>query len=145
MHSKEYYRFYSDWRPCLLADKDCSEGSVVRTVACDLLAKNQVAVAVIKQVSEVSEEMVAQLTPKLLSIPKRDRIMSDIDEESDVVMPIESGPSVEDDQQPQDSQNLLSLLEDNEKISHLFRCARVEGLDTVEGLLLFGKKKKCKS
>ncbi|GFS12293.1 WD repeat and FYVE domain-containing protein 3 [Elysia marginata] len=26
-----------------------------------------------------------------------------------------------------------------EKISHLFRCARIQGLDTAEGLLLFGK------
>jgi len=43
-----------------------------------------------------------------------------------------------DQDQPQDSQNLLRLLEDNEKIGHLFRCARVEGLDTIDGLLLFG-------
>ena len=25
------------------------------------------------------------------------------------------------------------------QISHMFRCARIQGLDTVEGLLLFGK------
>jgi hypothetical protein len=41
--------------------------------------------------------------------------------------------------QPQDWQNLLRLLEENDKISHLFRCARVQGLETVDGLLLFGK------
>ena len=33
----------------------------------------------------------------------------------------------------------MRLLEENEKISHLFRCARVQGLETVDGLLLFGK------
>lgn len=42
-------------------------------------------------------------------------------------------------QQQQDWQNLLRLLEENEKIGHLFRCARVQGLETVDGLLLFGE------
>ncbi len=35
--------------------------------------------------------------------------------------------------------NLFRLLEENDKISHLFRCAKVQGLETVDGLLLFGK------
>lgn len=38
-----------------------------------------------------------------------------------------------------DNQTLLRMLEDQEKISHMFRCARIQGLDTTEGLLLFGK------
>lgn len=38
-----------------------------------------------------------------------------------------------------DNQTLLRMLEDNEKISHMFRCARIQGLDTSEGLVLFGK------
>lgn len=38
-----------------------------------------------------------------------------------------------------ESQTVLRLLEDREKISHMFRCARIVGLDTFEGLLLFGK------
>ncbi|XP_040162619.1 WD repeat and FYVE domain-containing protein 3-like isoform X4 [Anopheles arabiensis] len=38
-----------------------------------------------------------------------------------------------------DSQILLRLLEDKEKVSHIFRTARIQGLDTFEGLLLFGK------
>ncbi|CAH0558995.1 unnamed protein product [Brassicogethes aeneus] len=47
---------------------------------------------------------------------------------------------VEEEQQtPQpDNQTLLRLLEDNEKITYMFRCARIQGLDTTEGLLLFG-------
>nr|XP_037269371.1 WD repeat and FYVE domain-containing protein 3-like isoform X4 [Rhipicephalus microplus] len=38
-----------------------------------------------------------------------------------------------------DNQSVLRLLEKGEKITHMFRCARVQGLDTCEGLLLFGK------
>ncbi|KAK9506438.1 hypothetical protein O3M35_008379 [Rhynocoris fuscipes] len=48
------------------------------------------------------------------------------------------GPSGEDESPP-DNQSILRLLENNEKISHMFRCARIQGLDTMEGLLLFGK------
>lgn len=38
-----------------------------------------------------------------------------------------------------DNQTFLRLLEEQEKISYMFRCARIQGLDTTEGLLLFGK------
>lgn len=38
-----------------------------------------------------------------------------------------------------DNQTLLRMLEEHEKISNMFRCARIQGLDTFEGLLLFGK------
>ena len=38
-----------------------------------------------------------------------------------------------------EAQTVLRLLEDGEKISHMFRSARICGLDTYEGLLLFGK------
>ena len=37
------------------------------------------------------------------------------------------------------NQIIWRLLEDGEKIRHMFRCARIQGLDTHEGLLLFGK------
>ncbi|KAL4623281.1 WD repeat and FYVE domain-containing protein 3-like isoform X1 [Arapaima gigas] len=37
-----------------------------------------------------------------------------------------------------DSTALLRLLEEGEKIQHMYRCAWVQGLDTSEGLLLFG-------
>ena len=33
----------------------------------------------------------------------------------------------------------LRLLENGEHLHSMFRCARVQGLDTVEGLLLFGR------
>ncbi|OZC09884.1 hypothetical protein X798_02990 [Onchocerca flexuosa] len=38
-----------------------------------------------------------------------------------------------------DNQTLLRLLEQGEQLHSMFRCARVQGLDTSEGLLLFGK------
>ncbi|XP_050700499.1 WD repeat and FYVE domain-containing protein 3-like isoform X2 [Eriocheir sinensis] len=44
-----------------------------------------------------------------------------------------------DDSQNPDNQTLLRLLDYGEKISHMFRCARIQGLDTIEGLLLFGR------
>ncbi|XP_047018830.1 WD repeat and FYVE domain-containing protein 3 isoform X2 [Helicoverpa zea] len=55
----------------------------------------------------------------------------------------EDGPDNEDEDEqptpPPDNQTLLRLLEHHEKISHMFRCARIQGLDTTEGLLLFGR------
>ncbi|CEF59316.1 Blue cheese [Strongyloides ratti] len=38
-----------------------------------------------------------------------------------------------------DNQSLLRLLEPGEQLHSMFRCARVQGLDTMEGLILFGK------
>lgn len=38
-----------------------------------------------------------------------------------------------------DNQTLLRLLEEGEQLHSMFRCARIQGLDTLEGLLLFGK------
>ncbi|CAI9723395.1 repeat and FYVE domain-containing 3-like isoform X2 [Octopus vulgaris] len=37
------------------------------------------------------------------------------------------------------NQAILRLLGEGEKITHMFRCARIQGLDTAEGLLQFGK------
>lgn len=44
-----------------------------------------------------------------------------------------------------DNQTLLRLLEDREHLHSMFRCARVQGLDTIEGLLLFGMSRISKS
>ena len=37
------------------------------------------------------------------------------------------------------NQSITRLLEDGERINYIYRCARVKGLDTTEGVLLFGK------
>jgi len=39
-----------------------------------------------------------------------------------------------------DNQTLLRLLEQGEQLHSMFRCARIQGLDTLEGLLLFGRR-----
>jgi len=39
----------------------------------------------------------------------------------------------------QTNQNVLRLLEDDEKITLAFRCARIEGLDGSEGIFIFGR------
>ncbi|XP_044537547.1 WD repeat and FYVE domain-containing protein 3 [Gracilinanus agilis] len=44
-----------------------------------------------------------------------------------------------EEEEKTDNATLLRLLEEGEKIQHMYRCARVQGLDTSEGLLLFGK------
>lgn len=58
---------------------------------------------------------------------------ADADEREDV------RDSGEDQDSTSDNQTLIRLLEPQEKISYMFRCARIQGLDTMEGLLLFGK------
>lgn len=45
----------------------------------------------------------------------------------------------EDTSMMSDNETFLRLLEEQEKIAYMFRCARIQGLDTFEGLLLFGK------
>uniref|UniRef100_A0A5S6QX43 WD repeat and FYVE domain-containing protein 3 n=1 Tax=Trichuris muris TaxID=70415 RepID=A0A5S6QX43_TRIMR len=47
-------------------------------------------------------------------------------------------PRMEFTKEP-DNQTLLRLLEEGEELNAMYRCARVNGLDSTEGLLLFGK------
>ncbi|CDQ95564.1 unnamed protein product, partial [Oncorhynchus mykiss] len=79
--------------------------------------------------------------PGLVKAPlKRSRSTTDrADEEQDLLQEqiLESGGL--DEEQRTDNTSLLRLLEEGEKIQHMYRCARVQGLDTSEGLLLFGK------
>ncbi|XP_014875938.1 WD repeat and FYVE domain-containing protein 3-like, partial [Poecilia latipinna] len=80
--------------------------------------------------------------PGLVKAPlKRSRSTADgTDEDSQDQLQdqlLESGGPEEE--QRTDNTSLLRLLEEGEKIQHMYRCARVQGLDTSEGLLLFGK------
>ncbi|EDV25542.1 uncharacterized protein TRIADDRAFT_23507 [Trichoplax adhaerens] len=45
----------------------------------------------------------------------------------------------EDNDQDRDHQSVLRFLEVGDKITAMFRCARIEGLDNSEGVLLFGR------
>jgi WD repeat and FYVE domain-containing protein 3 len=64
-----------------------------------------------------------------ISEQEEDSIDNDLDPND------QSGPVDE----ASDNQTLMRLLEDKEKVTHMFRCARIQGLDTSEGLILFGK------
>lgn len=87
--------------------------------------------------------------PKLL--PRRQTsVLRSIENEDDADDPggsTEPSTDVDKTDGQQDSQGeskasnqaILRLLGDGEKITHMFRCARIQGLDTAEGLLLFGK------
>ncbi|KAF0288955.1 WD repeat and FYVE domain-containing protein 3 [Amphibalanus amphitrite] len=80
---------------------------------------------------------------------RRRRLTSDPDEEPESLDLPDSAtdgpaggerqPSADVEDTSPDNQTLLRLLEHGEKISHMYRCARIQGLDTVEGLLLFGR------
>ncbi|XP_069973806.1 WD repeat and FYVE domain-containing protein 3 isoform X2 [Penaeus vannamei] len=71
------------------------------------------------------------------------RAASEADDEGDTLdigeMVGQDSNTPTDDSQNPDNQTLLRLLDYGEKISHMFRCARIQGLDTIEGLLLFGR------
>ncbi|XP_012287062.1 WD repeat and FYVE domain-containing protein 3 isoform X1 [Orussus abietinus] len=80
-------------------------------------------------VNEVSTESEPPMVPCTL-----ERHASEPDETAE-----DNEQEEENNQAVPDNQTLLRLLEEHEKISHMFRCARIQGLDTTEGLLLFGK------
>ena len=143
MDAKEHHKFYADWNPSsfLLGSNSYDD-------PCDPSNKEKVQLEVICPVTDVKEVVkdLPQLKdlPALLTRPKRDhqqqqqqQLMTEIDEDCELNTSLDAQDPQED--QPQDSQNLLRLLEDHEKIGHLFKCARVQGLETIDGLLLFGK------
>ncbi|CAB3409518.1 unnamed protein product [Caenorhabditis bovis] len=54
--------------------------------------------------------------------------------------PPESARSEKEERKPgPDNQTLLRLLEQGEQLHSMYRCARIQGLETAEGLLLFGR------
>ncbi|XP_028980419.2 WD repeat and FYVE domain-containing protein 3 isoform X4 [Esox lucius] len=86
------------------------------------------------------EDTIARVKGLVKAPLKRSRSTADgADEEQDLLQEqlLESGGL--DEEQRTDNTSLLRLLEEGEKIQHMYRCARVQGLDTSEGLLLFGK------
>ncbi|XP_018577977.1 WD repeat and FYVE domain-containing protein 3 [Anoplophora glabripennis] len=84
---------------------------------------------------ERSDSVIEEPTPLPFTptLPQLARLKSDPEDQQ------EDGDA-EEEQSPQpDNQTLLRLLDENEKITYMFRCARIQGLDTTEGLLLFGQ------
>ncbi|GAB6019627.1 hypothetical protein CHUAL_001189 [Chamberlinius hualienensis] len=92
-------------------------------------------------ISDVMREIGFQgIQSSSVSRPAFNRNTSDLDEDQDCSDPNsnESSNSSDEKHKP-DNQTLVRLLEEGEKITHMFRCARIQGLDTSEGLLLFGQ------
>uniref|UniRef100_A0A673H4J8 WD repeat and FYVE domain-containing protein 3-like n=1 Tax=Sinocyclocheilus rhinocerous TaxID=307959 RepID=A0A673H4J8_9TELE len=93
-----------------------------------------------QQEPEHGEDTIARVKGLVKAPLKRSRSTADgADEDSQDQLQelLESGAM--DEEQKTDNTTLLRLLEEGEKIQHMYRCARVQGLDTSEGLLLFGK------
>uniref|UniRef100_A0A667GDX9 WD repeat and FYVE domain-containing protein 3 n=1 Tax=Lynx canadensis TaxID=61383 RepID=A0A667GDX9_LYNCA len=123
--SKEYYMRLASGNPAIVQDAivESSEGEATQ------------------QEPEHGEDTIAKVKGLVKPPLKRSRSAPDGgDEESQEQLQdqIAEGSSIEEEEKT-DNATLLRLLEEGEKIQHMYRCARVQGLDTSEGLLLFGK------
>ncbi|XP_018321850.1 WD repeat and FYVE domain-containing protein 3 [Agrilus planipennis] len=87
---------------------------------------------VIEEQQERKEETITSEEPSLM-LPSLTRLKSEPDD------PADENETEEEHALPPDNQTLLRLLQENEKITFMFRCVRIQGLDTTEGLLLFGQ------
>ncbi|CAG4985996.1 unnamed protein product [Colias eurytheme] len=126
--SKEYYRVYQQWRTGnSVGEADSVDATEEQTFDEEITSNRETSV------EEVNEE---GSPSDLVSSGVVSRGNNQSTEAS------EDGPDNEDEDEqppPPDNQTLLRLLEHHEKITHMFRCARIQGLDTTEGLLLFGR------
>ncbi|KAG8229679.1 hypothetical protein J437_LFUL010268 [Ladona fulva] len=139
--SKEYYQKY---RPHTLFERS-ERGDVIIP---DSLPSPQASIddhqsfsdSHVMEIGEDFREIGFQGLRSALGRPGVNRSVSEPDDDGGegIEEPIE-GSETDTDEDSLDKQTLYRLLEQKEKISHVFRCARIQGLDTVEGLLLFGK------
>ncbi|CAH0406921.1 unnamed protein product [Chilo suppressalis] len=131
LDSKEYYRVYQQWRT---AGNHLDEVEGVETADVQVYQED---VSANRDQQSLDEANGEGSPSDLVSSGVVSRGNNQSGEAS------EDGPDNEDEDEPQppppDNQTLLRLLEHHEKISHMFRCARIQGLDTTEGLLLFGR------
>ncbi|XP_052739616.1 WD repeat and FYVE domain-containing protein 3 isoform X1 [Bicyclus anynana] len=127
LDSKEYYRVYQQTR-INLGEADSIEASEIASYEEEIPSNKDLSIDVSNESGSPSD---------LVSSGVVSRGTNQSAEAN------EDGPDVEDEDEqqspPPDNQTLLRLLEHHEKISHMFRCARIQGLDTTEGLLLFGR------
>jgi hypothetical protein len=155
LDAKEHFKLYSKWRQSLLQEDQVvdrvqePEEAQQQSVLVESGSGGSTGDELVPSETILSTSQLPQDLPQLLRPIKRDvqqvnQTMADIDEEVELIgsspaadEPLASSQSTAQ-QQPQDWQNLMRLLEENEKIGHLFRSARVQGLETVDGLLLFG-------
>ncbi|CAH2247052.1 jg23900 [Pararge aegeria aegeria] len=127
--SKEYYRVYQQWRNSInLGEADSIETSEIASYEEEIPSNKDLSIDVSNESGSPSDLVSSGVVSRGTNLSAEAN---------------EDGPDVEDDDEqqspPPDNQTLLRLLEHHEKISHMFRCARIQGLDTTEGLLLFGR------
>ncbi|XP_063360999.1 WD repeat and FYVE domain-containing protein 3 [Cydia amplana] len=131
LDSKEYYRVYQQWRTTgnILGETDAIEAADLQTYEEEITNNRDPSLDETNENGSPSD---------LVSSGVVSRGTNQTSAEGN-----EDGPDNEDEDEqqspPPDNQTLLRLLEHHEKITHMFRCARIQGLDTVEGLLLFGR------
>ncbi|XP_049867714.1 WD repeat and FYVE domain-containing protein 3 isoform X4 [Pectinophora gossypiella] len=131
LDSKEYYRVYQQWRTPgnNLGEADGVDSSELQTYEEQITNNNRDSSLEVTNEDGSPSDLVSS------------GVVSRGTKESGEAN--EDGPDNEDEDEQQppapDNQTLLRLLELHEKISHMFRCARIQGLDTTEGLLLFGR------
>nr|XP_033770548.1 WD repeat and FYVE domain-containing protein 3 isoform X3 [Geotrypetes seraphini] len=123
--SKEYYMRLASINPAVFqhAIQESSEGETAH------------------QELEHGEDTIARVKGLVKPPLKRSRSAPDGGDEDSQEQLQDQGSesnSIEEEEKT-DSTTLLRLLEEGEKIQHMYRCARVQSLDTSEGLLLFGK------
>ncbi|OXB84085.1 UNVERIFIED_CONTAM: hypothetical protein H355_012203 [Colinus virginianus] len=123
--SKEYYMRLASGNPAIFQDT-IEENTVGETT---------------QQEPEHGEDTIARVKGLVKPPLKRSRSAPDGGDDENQEQSqdqIVEGSSI-DEEEKTDNTTLLRLLEEGEKIQHMYRCARVQGLDTSEGLLLFGK------
>ncbi|CAH0714498.1 unnamed protein product, partial [Brenthis ino] len=127
--SKEYYRVYQQWRTSSsLGETDGIDTAELQTFEEEIPSNKELSIDVANEDGSPSDLVSSGVVSRGTNLSTEAN---------------EDGPDAEDEDEPQppppDNQTLLRLLEHHEKISHMFRCARIQGLDTTEGLLLFGR------
>ncbi|GFQ88429.1 WD repeat and FYVE domain-containing protein 3 [Trichonephila clavata] len=129
--SKEYYK---RWRPENMVEQDIISVDATSLESMDIPSD-------VESLEEREIGFQGLRAACLLSRSSANR-SSDWDDDQDISETSTEGTGEQDtkgNESSPENQNILRLLEDGEKISHMFRCARIQGLDTCEGLLLFGK------
>lgn len=142
--SKEYYKRFRPENHNLVERDSALEIPSEAEDSPTLISANATSPAIVSA-SEFQGLQTSALLPinKSVSTDQDDQDGPDtsgfVDVGAEVNRPGSAGGDGQEESEQIETQTVLRLLEEGERISHMFRCARVQGLDTFEGLLLFGK------
>ena len=139
--SKEYYKRFRPENTSLI-DKDSGDSVFDDVIPSELPANTEPSFQGIKTSSLLPLKSSSDTEEQDLS----DNLHESLDKEADTSGFVDistemarHGLTASDRFEQVEMQTVLRLLEEGERISHMFRVARIQGLDTYEGLLLFGK------